>query len=153
MNGVISIIKYWTLSAEKTKRQKVKNNIKIEINQDISDKIHRCILSGYLSNIAQKKEKNFYNAAKSRAVMIYPGSGLFNRAGNWIVAAEISMTSRVFARNIANIKSEWLEKLGKDNCRYTYAAAHWEKNRGQVVAYGKSNTFWFDHCGTTICFL
>src|SRR5664280_3108227 len=120
---------------------KSKKHIKIEINQEISDKIHRCILSGYLSNIAQKKVKNFYNAAKSRAVMIYPGSGLFNRAGSWIVAAEISMTSRVFARNVANIKSEWLEELGFDNCRYTYAAAHWEKNRGQVVAMEKVTLF------------
>ncbi|MGA2780752.1 MAG: ATP-dependent RNA helicase HrpA [Smithella sp.] len=118
-----------------------KKHIKIEIDQIISDKIHRCILSGYLSNIAQKKEKNFYNAAKSRSVMIFPGSGLFNRAGGWIVAAEISMTSRVFARNVANIKCEWLEELGRDNCRYTYAAAHWEKNRGQVVALEKVTLF------------
>jgi ATP-dependent helicase HrpA len=125
----------------KNKTAKDKKHIKIEINQEISDKIHRCILSGYLSNIAQKKEKNFYNAAKSRAVMIFPGSGLFNRAGGWIVAAEISMTSRVFARNVANIKSEWLEELGRDNCRYTYAAAHWEKNRGQVVALEKVTLF------------
>ena len=125
----------------KNKTAKNKKQIKIEIDQEISDKIHRCILSGYLSNIAQKKEKNFYNAAKSRAVMIFPGSGLFNRAGLWIVAAEISMTSRVFARSVANIKSEWLEELGKDNCRYTYAAAHWEKNRGQVVALGKVTLF------------
>jgi len=73
--------------------------------------------------------------------MIFPGSGLFNRAGSWIVAAEISMTSRVFARNVANIKSEWLEELGGDNCRYTYAAAHWEKSRGQVVAMEKVTLF------------
>ena len=125
----------------KNKPAKSKKHIKIEIDQEIADKIHRCILSGYLSNIAQKKEKNFYNAAKSRAVMIFPGSGLFNRAGSWIVAAEISMTSRVFARNVANIKSEWLEELGRDNCRYTYAAAHWEKNRGQVVALEKVTLF------------
>ncbi len=125
----------------KNKSFKGKKYIKIEINQDISDKIHRCILSGYLSNIAQKKEKNFYNAAKSRAVMIFPGSGLFNRAGGWIVAAEISLTSQLFARNVANIKSEWLEELGGDNCRYSYAAAHWEKNRGQVVAMEKVTLF------------
>jgi ATP-dependent helicase HrpA len=125
----------------KNKPAKSKEHIKIEIDQEIADKIHRCILSGYLSNIAQKKEKNFYNAANSRAVMIYPGSGLFNRAGSWIVAAEISMTSRVFARNVANIKSEWLEELGLDNCRYTYAAAHWEKNRGQVIAMEKVTLF------------
>ena len=110
---------------------------KIEIDQSVSDKIHRCILSGYLSNIALKKEKNFYTAAKSREVMLYPGSGLFNRGGPWIVASEISLTSRVFARNVANIKSEWLEELGREYCRYTYSAAHWEKNRGQVVALEK----------------
>ena len=111
--------------------------VKIEIDQTISDKIHRSILSGYLSNIAQKKEKNFYTAAKSREVMLYPGSGLFNRGGPWIVASEISLTSRVFARNAANIKSEWLEELGREHCRYTWWAAHWEKNRGQVVALEK----------------
>jgi ATP-dependent helicase HrpA len=111
--------------------------VKIEIDQTISDKIHRSILAGYLTNIAQKKEKNFYTAAKSREVMLYPGSGLFNRGGPWIVASEISLTSRVFARNAANIKSEWLEELGREHCRYTYWAAHWEKNRGQVVALEK----------------
>lgn len=112
-------------------------SVKIEIDQTTADKIHRCILSGYLSNIAQKKEKNMYTAAKSREVMLYPGSGLFNRGGPWIVASEISLTSRVFARNAANIKSEWLEELGREHCRYIYWAAHWEKSRGQVVALEK----------------
>ncbi len=125
----------------KNKTAKQKKHHKIEINQDISDRIHRCILSGYLSNIARKKEKNFYNAAKSREVMIFPGSGLFNKAGQWIVAGEISLTSRVFARNVANIQSDWLEKLGGENCRYTYTAAHWEKSRGQVVALEKVTLF------------
>jgi len=110
---------------------------KIEIDQNVSDKIHRCILSGYLSNIAFKKEKNFYTAAKSREVMIYPGSGLFNRGGQWIVAAEIAQTSRLFARNAGNIKNEWLEELGREHCRHIYWGARWEKNRGQVVVSEK----------------
>ncbi|HOW57629.1 MAG TPA: ATP-dependent RNA helicase HrpA, partial [Smithellaceae bacterium] len=118
-----------------------KKQLKPDINQDTYDKIHRCILSGYLSNIAQKKEKNFYQAAKGREVMIFPGSGLFNKGGNWIFAAEITQTSRLFARTVANIKPEWLEELGKDNCRHTYSAAHWEKNRGQVVASEKVTLF------------
>jgi len=110
---------------------------KIDIDQNISDKIHRCILSGYLSSIALKKEKNFYTAAKSREVMLYPGSGLFNRGGKWIVATEIALTSRLFARNAGNIKSEWLEELGHEHCRHIYWGAHWEKNRGQVVVSEK----------------
>ncbi|MFO7569066.1 MAG: ATP-dependent RNA helicase HrpA [Smithellaceae bacterium] len=117
------------------------DNMLIDMDQEHYDRIHRCILSGYLSNIAFKKEKNLYTAAKSREVMLYPGSALFNRGGSWIVAAEISQTSRVFARHAANIKSEWLEELGREHCRYTYAAAHWEKSRGQVVALEKVTLF------------
>ncbi|MCX5838821.1 MAG: ATP-dependent RNA helicase HrpA [Deltaproteobacteria bacterium] len=96
--------------------------------------IHRSILSGYLGHIAVKKEKNLYTATQGRQAMIFPGSGLFNRAGNWIVAAEMVETSRLFARTVANIESAWLEELGGDLCRHTYFAPHWEKNRGEVIA-------------------
>jgi ATP-dependent helicase HrpA len=96
--------------------------------------IHRSILSGYLGHIAIKKEKNLYTATQGRQAMIFPGSGLFNRAGNWIVAAEMVETSRLFARTAANIESIWLEELGGELCRRTYSAPHWEKIRGEVVA-------------------
>jgi ATP-dependent helicase HrpA len=89
--------------------------------------IHRSVLSGYLGHIAAKKEKNLYTATQGRQAMIFPGSGLFNRAGNWIVAAEMVETSRLFARTAANIESAWLEELGGELCRYTYSAPHWEK--------------------------
>jgi ATP-dependent helicase HrpA len=98
-------------------------------------KIHKAILSGFLSNIALKKEKNIYQAAKGREVMIFPGSGLFNRAGQWIVFAELVETSRLYARKAANIDNTWLEEAGKEQCKYTYNQPHWERNRGEVVAF------------------
>ena len=93
--------------------------------------IHRSILSGFLSNIAMKKEKNIFKAARDREVMIFPGSSLFNKAGNWIVAAEMVETSRLFARIVAGIDAKWLEELGKSLCRYTWSQAHWERSRGR----------------------
>ena len=96
--------------------------------------VHKSILSGYLSNIAIKKEKNIYTATKGREVMTFPGSSLFNKGGNWIVAAEIVETSRLYARMAANIESGWLEALGGDLCRFNYSEPRWEKNRGEVVA-------------------
>jgi len=96
--------------------------------------LHKSILSGFLGHIAVKKEKNLYMATHGRQAMLFPGSGLFNRGGNWIVAAEMVETSRLFARTAANIDSAWLEELGGDLCRRTYAAPHWEKDRGEVVA-------------------
>ncbi|UCD78294.1 MAG: DUF3418 domain-containing protein [Desulfobacterales bacterium] len=105
------------------------------------DKIHRSVLSGFLSNIAVKKEKNIFRAARGREVMIFPGSGLFDKAQNWIVAAEVVETSRVFARTVANIDSAWLEDLGKDLCQYTYLDPHWERSRGEVVATEQVSLF------------
>jgi len=88
-------------------------------------KVHRCILSGFLANIAFKKDKNLYRAAKDREAMIFPGSGLFNAAGSWIVAAEMVETSRLFARTVAAIDPAWLETLGAELCRSTYRDPRW----------------------------
>lgn len=109
----------------------------LEMNREPAsyEAIHRAVVSGYLSHIAIRREKNIYQATKGRQVMIFPGSGLFNKGGAWIVAAEMVRTSRLFARMAADIQPEWLEELGRHLCRYAYFEPHWEKKRGQVVAY------------------
>jgi len=96
--------------------------------------LHTSILSGFLSNIAIRKEKFIYQAAREREAMIFPGSGIFKSSGPWVVAAEMVETSRLFARTVANIDVEWLEAVGGDMCRRAYANPRWEKNRGEVVA-------------------
>ncbi len=96
--------------------------------------VHKSILSGFLSNIAVKKEGNIYKACKDKQVMIFPGSGIFGKAGTWIVAAEMVETSRLFARSVADIDPDWIEPLAQNRCRRTFLDPHWEKNRGQVVA-------------------
>jgi ATP-dependent helicase HrpA len=96
--------------------------------------IHRAVLSGFLSNIAMRKEKVFYRAARDREAMLFPGSGLFRNPGDWIVAAEMVETSRLFARKAAVVDVAWLESLGGDLCRRSWSDPHWERGRGEVVA-------------------
>ena len=96
--------------------------------------LHKSLLAGYLAHIAHKKEKNTYTAAKGQQAMIFPGSGLFDKAGTWVVAAEYVKTSQLFARGVANIDPLWLEELGKDLVSRTHADPHWSKKQGQVMA-------------------
>ncbi len=103
--------------------------------------IHKAVLSGFLSNIAVRKEKNVFQAAKGREVMIFPGSAVFNRAGDWIVAAEMVETSRLFARMTATVDSAWLEELGGSLCRSTYLNPRWDARRGEVVASQQVSLF------------
>jgi ATP-dependent helicase HrpA len=96
--------------------------------------IHRAILSGYLSHIAQKKEKKSFVASRGKEVFIFPGSGLFQKSGNWIVAAEFVETSRLYARTVAEIDPAWLEELGGQLCKHTYFDPHWDRDKGEVMA-------------------
>ncbi len=105
-----------------------------EIGGPFYTALHKAFLCGYLANIARKKEKNVFNAAKGQKVTIFPGSALFGKAGTWIVAGEFVETSQTFARTVANIDPGWLEELGKKLCTYTWSSPHWEKKRGEVVA-------------------
>ncbi len=103
--------------------------------------IHRAVASGFLSGIAVRKEKQIYRAAGGREAMLFPGSSLFSDPPEWIVAAEMVETSRLFARTAARIDSRWLEKLGGALCRRTYRHPRWEKNRGQVTATEQVSLF------------
>jgi ATP-dependent helicase HrpA len=96
--------------------------------------VHESLLSGFLSNIAFKKEKQSYDASHNRRVMLFPGSGLFNDPPAWIVAAEMVKTSRLFARCAAAIDPGWIEAVARPQCRYSYHDPHWDKRRGKVMA-------------------
>jgi len=133
----------WTYTHEQIMRILSLQNLPkpSEPPHDLYPSIHRSVLSGFLSNIALKKEKNLYLAARGREVMIFPGSTLFNKSAPWIVAAEMVKTSRLFARTTARIDPAWLELLGKAFCKYSYSDPHWERSRGEVRAYEQVSLF------------
>lgn len=120
------------LRGERVKERK--ENIPRRNARETADAIHRSILSGFLSNIAQRKEKNIYLATKGREAMIFPGSALFGAGAEWIVAAEMVETSRLFARMTANIDSKWIEELGGGLCRSAFSEPRWDEKRGEVIA-------------------
>ncbi len=103
--------------------------------------VHQSLLSGFLRHIGQKKEKNIYRISGGREAMIFPGSALYNRGGQWIVAASFMETSRLFALNAAVIDVRWLERLGGDLCRRSWSEPHWEKKAGRVIALEKTTLF------------
>jgi ATP-dependent helicase HrpA len=127
-----------TIVAEEMKQGAAKAS---DIAEDKYATIHKAILSGLLSGIAMKKEKNLYTASKGKEAMIFPGSGLFKRGGQWIVAAEWVETSKLYARTVATIQPEWIEEVAGPLCRVTYSEPHWSKERGEVQAFAQVSLF------------
>ena len=114
---------------------------KEQTGSPLYERIHKCILSGFLSNIAVKKTENIYQGTKGRELMIFPGSSLFGKGPEWIVAAEIVKTSRLFARTVARIEPMWIEEVGAELCKRTYSSPRWSRASGKVVASEQVSLF------------
>ncbi|WP_371368929.1 ATP-dependent RNA helicase HrpA [Pseudomonas sp. QL9] len=97
--------------------------------------VHKAILSGLLSQIGQKAEEGDYLGARQRRFWIHPSSVIGRKKPQWIMAAELVETTKLFARMVAKIEPDWLEPLAAHLLKKNHLEPHWEKKRGQVVAY------------------
>src|SRR6185436_12811821 len=100
------------------------------------EEIHRALLAGLLGNIGYKSEEaGIYIGARQIKFVLSPASALRKKGPKWIKAAELTETTRLFARCVAAIEPEWIEKLGLHLAKRSYREPHWSKDSGSVVAY------------------
>lgn len=97
--------------------------------------VHKALLAGLLSQIGQKTEEGDYNGARQRRFWLHPGSTLGRKRPQWVMAAELVETTKLFARMVAKIDPDWIEPLAPHLVKKNHLEPHWEKKRGQVVAY------------------
>ena len=106
------------------------------------EQLHTALLTGLLGNIGFKAdEEPHYLGARGIKFHIWPGSTLSKKPGKWIVAAELVDTSRLYARTVAQIQPEWLEKVGGHLLKKSYGEPRWEKKSGQVSAYERATLY------------
>jgi ATP-dependent RNA helicase HrpA len=86
---------------------------------------------------AGRRPRAEYVGARNARFAIFPGSGLARKSPDWIVAAELVETSRLWARTVARIEPEWVEPLAGHLVKRSYSEPHWEKKRGGAVALEK----------------
>ncbi len=113
-----------------------------------ADGIHQALLSGLLSHIGlleerastgstaeRKRGPREYLGARGAKFAIFPGSGLYRKNPQFVMAGELVETSRLWARQNAGIKPEWAEQLGRHLVKRTYSEPHWSKKRAAVMAF------------------
>ncbi len=129
--------------------------------------VHLSLLAGLLSQIGMKvdpvrpaasagapsgrRPRAEYLGARNARFAIFPGSSLVRPsaggsggvvppgrgAPDWIVAAELVETSRLWARTVASIEPQWVEPLAGHLVKRSYSEPHWERKRGSAVALEK----------------
>ena len=112
-------------------------DLQLAINKEPADfpRMHKAILSGLLSQIGQKTEDGDYLGARQRRFWVHPSSGIGKKRPQWIMTAELVETTKLYARMVAKIDSDWIEPLAGHLLKKNHFEPHWEKKRGQVVAF------------------
>lgn len=105
------------------------------------EQIHRALLTGLLGNVVMRTEEGEWLSARNRKPSLWPGSSLSKSKASWLVAAEQVETSRLFARVLAKIEPEWIEKQAGDLVKRSYLEPHWSKKRGAVMAKEQVSLF------------
>ncbi|MBN2647196.1 MAG: ATP-dependent RNA helicase HrpA, partial [Thiotrichales bacterium] len=113
--------------------------------------VHRSLLSGLLGNIATRDDEKSYLGARSSKLFIHPSSVLFKRRPKWIVSAELIETTRLYARNNAEIDVRWVESLANHLINHSYTDPHWQKKNGQVGAYESITLFGLPIVSRRLC--
>jgi ATP-dependent RNA helicase HrpA len=136
--------------------QRLAGDLDVTVSSSSAERtrLHASLLAGLLSQIGMKAEpartpgqpptgtpgrrpRAEYLGARNARFAIFPGSALTRKPPDWIVAAELVETSRLWARTVARIEPEWVEPLARHLVKHSYSEPHWEKKRGGAVALEK----------------
>jgi len=101
------------------------------------DAIHKSILSGLPRQMAVfDREKNSFRDMTGKLFLPFPASGLARRkkAPDWLMFFALMETSRVFGRECAAVKSEWLYEVAPHLCKAVYDEIHFDPRSGFVRA-------------------
>jgi ATP-dependent helicase HrpA len=75
-----------------------------------------------------------YLGTRNTRFVLAPGTKLAKKPPRWVVAAELVETRRLFARTVARIDPEEVERLAAHLVKRQYSEPRWDAKRGSVVA-------------------
>jgi ATP-dependent helicase HrpA len=105
-------------------------------------RLHQALLTGLLSHVGLRDpERRDYLGARGARFAIWPGSALARRPPEWVVAAELVETSRLWGRVVARVDPAWVEPAAEHLVARTYSEPHWSASRGATLAYERVTLF------------
>jgi ATP-dependent helicase HrpA len=115
------------------------------------EQTHLSLLTGLLGYVAKKEEDEKsqdrnsktggYVGARGIRPFIWPGSTIGKKAGAWILAGELQETSRMYARTIAKIEPQWVEKVAAHRLIKSLSDPFWDNRQGEVLAFERGTLY------------
>ncbi len=108
--------------------------IRPSTEQSHPDLVHRSVLAGLLSHVGMRsRDDRDFRGARQAEFVIAPGSVLTRHPPEWVMAAELVETNRIYARRVAAIEPEWAETVGAHLVRRAHSEPRWDAEAGRAV--------------------
>src|SRR5262249_8021017 len=119
------------------------------IDGELAERVHRSLLAGLLSHVGmrdvttsqKRRGPAEFTGARGSRFAIFPDSVLARKPPQWVVAAELAATSRLWARVTASIDPEWAEPLAAHLATRSYSEPHWDGRRGAAMAFERVSLY------------
>ena len=115
------------------------------------EQVHLSLLTGLLGYVAKKEEDEKsqdrnsktggYVGARGIRPFIWPGSTIGKKAGAWILAGELQETNRMYARTIAKIEPQWVERVAAHRLIKSLSDPFWDNRQGEVMAFERGTLY------------
>ena len=115
------------------------------------EQVHLSLLTGLLGYVAKKEDDEKsqdrnsktggYIGARGIRPFIWPGSTIGKKAGAWILAGELQETNRMYARTIAKIEPQWVEKVAAHRLIKSLSDPFWDNRQGEVLAFERGTLY------------
>jgi ATP-dependent helicase HrpA len=106
-----------------------------------ADAIHRALLTGLLSNVAQKGDGFEYTGSGGQKLHLWPGSSLFQSKPKWVMAAELVETTRRYARTVGRIQPGMIEPIAGHLVKKTHSDPRWVRDTGSAMCSEKVSLY------------
>ena len=101
--------------------------------------VHQAVLTGFVGSIGLRDEQD-YRGCRDTRFQLHPGRQAKGRP-KWVVAAELTETSKLFARTVAKIEPEWIETVCRKLIKYNHGDPYWSKRQGQIMVHERGTLF------------
>jgi len=111
------------------------------VEQANFEKVHRCLLSGWPTQVARRDEKGQYLGTRQRKYQIFPGSSLIKHPPAWLLSGQILDTQRIYALLNAKIEPAWIEQQAVHLLKRHWRDPYWSRKQGAVMAFEQISLF------------
>lgn len=110
--------------------------------------LHKAILTGMLSSVGKLDENREYAGVRGLRFSIFPGSGLFKEQPDWIMAAELVRTTKLWGHTCAKIQPRWIERIAEPYIKRAYSEPSWNPERQRIEATERVTLWGLELSGT-----